>query len=72
MDYIYVYLIKMPPGINESVEPCLDGYTIYLNQDLMGEDLTRAYDHAMKHIENGDFDCNITRSVSEMEWAAHR
>lgn len=71
MDNIYIYLVKMPPGMNESVEPCLDGYTIYLNQDLMGEDLIRAYDHAMYHINNGD--CwNDTMTASEKEMRAHR
>ena len=71
MDNIYIYLVKLPPGINEAVLPCEDGYTVYLDERLMGEDLIRAYDHAMEHIDNGD--CwNETMSAGEKEQRAHR
>lgn len=71
MDNIYIYLVKMPPGHSEAVLPCEDGYTIYLDQNLMGDDLIRAYEHAMFHIENGD--CfNDTMTASQKEMRAHR
>lgn len=69
-DDIFIYLIKMPPGIREAVTPCLDGYTIYLDERLTREELIKEYDHAMEHINNGDF-FNDTMSVSEKEMRAH-
>lgn len=70
MDRIFIYLIKMPPGIYESVCPCDDGYTIYLDKDLTQERLIEEYNHAISHIENGDF-YDDTRSVSQKEMMAH-
>lgn len=71
MDNYYIYLVPMAGDMDEAVLPCLDGYTIYLNKDLMGEDLIRAYEHAVFHIENGD--CyDDTRTASEKEMRAHR
>lgn len=70
MDRIFVYLVKMPRGIRESVCPCDDGYTVYLDENLTREQLIKAYDHAVSHIENGDF-YDDTRSVSQKEFRAH-
>lgn len=70
MDRIFVYLVKMPPGITESVCPCDDGYTIYLDKDLTREELIKAYDHAILHIDNGDL-WDETRTASEKEMRAH-
>ncbi len=71
MDNYYIYLVPMAGDMDEAVLPCQDGYTIYLNQDLMGEDLIRAYEHAVFHIENGD--CyDDTRTAAEKEMRAHR
>ena len=71
MDNYYIYLVPMAGDMDEAVLPCMDGYTIYLNQDLMGEDLIRAYEHAVFHIENGD--CyDDTRTAAEKEMRAHR
>ena len=70
MDDIYIYLIKMPRGIHEAVLPCEGGYTIYLDESLTGERLIEEYEHAMTHIENGDF-YNDTMTASEMEFRAH-
>ena len=72
MDNLYVYLVKMPARIHEYVAPCEDGYTIYLDETLSGEELIKYYDHAVKHIENGDFDYGNERSASDREWTAHR
>jgi hypothetical protein len=70
MDDLYIYLIKMPPGIHEGVCPCEGGYTIYLDKNLLGEQLIEAYEHALVHIENGDF-WNDTLTTSQMEFRAH-
>ena len=71
MDNYYIYLVPMAGDMDEAVLPCMDGYTIYLNQDLMGEDLIRAYEHAVFHIENGDI-YDDTRTAAEKEMRAHR
>jgi len=71
MDRIFIYLVRLPAGINESVEPCADGYTIYIEETLSQEAMIRAYEHAMEHIKNGD--CyNDTMTASEKEMRAHR
>lgn len=63
MDRIFVYLVKLPKGINEAVLPCLEGYTIYIDSRLTWEGRQEAYDHAMKHIENGDFEKNDVQEI---------
>ena len=70
-DNIYIYLVKLPPKICEAVLPCEDGYTIYLDERLTGEQLIKAYDHAMSHIESGDF-YNENMNASQKEMRAHR
>lgn len=70
MDRIFVYLIKMPRGVHEFVTPCEDGYTIYLDKDLTNERLIEEYDHAISHIENGDF-YDESKTVSQKELRAH-
>ncbi len=71
MDNIYVYLVKLPHGITEAVLPCIDGYTIYIEESLTEEEMIRAYDHAIAHIDNGDF-YNEGMSASEKEMRGHR
>lgn len=70
MDRIFVYLIKMPPGVFEFVTPCEDGYTIYLDKNLTNERLIEEYEHAISHIDNGDF-YDESRTVSQKERRAH-
>lgn len=53
------------------VTPCTCGYTIYLNARKSYSDRVEAYLHALRHIENGDFDYDNTKTVSEMEMIAH-
>lgn len=65
---IYIYIVKLPPRVNEVVTPCLDGYTVYISDRL--DDLQRleAYKHAVKHIRNRDFEKS---DVQEIETEAH-
>lgn len=70
MDEIYVYLVGMEPGVHEAITPCMDGYTIYLDKNLTREQLVKEYNHAISHIENGDF-YDDTRSASQKEMMAH-
>ena len=72
MDNVYVYLRNdLPPGMAEFVTVCPDGYTVYINAHLDDHHRIRAYEHALKHIENGDFDLYNTKDVQEIELAAH-
>ena len=69
-DRIFTYLIDMPTKVHEAVCPCADGYTIYLNSKLSYQDRVKAYNHAMKHIENNDFERK--EDVQTIEARAHR
>lgn len=69
-DRIFTYLIDMPTRVHEAVCPCADGYTIYLNSRLSYQDRVKAYNHAMKHIENNDFES--VEDIQTIEARAHR
>lgn len=69
MDDIYVYIVRLPYGIKEAVTPCFGGYTIYISEDLSMQGRHRAYQHALKHIRNGDFD---KINVQAIEAEAHK
>lgn len=69
MDEVYVYLVDLPSGINEMVTPCADGdYTVYLSARLDNAHRQRAYEHALKHIRNNDFQ---KTDVQQIEAEAH-
>ena len=63
---IYTYLIEMP--VREAVRPCSDGFTVYINAALSREQRERAYLHALRHIESGDFEKD---DVQQIERGAH-
>lgn len=69
MDDIYTYIVELPDGIDEVVLPCLGGYTIYLGSRLSQDKMQQAYDHAVYHIENHDFEKS---DVQEIEAEADR
>lgn len=56
MDNIFTYLVDLPDGVDEAVLPCLEGYTIYLDNRLSPEGREQAYNHALEHIINNDFE----------------
>ena len=68
-DDVYVYLAKMPNRIRGVVTPCIDGYTIYINDRLDRESMLRTYEHEMRHIKNGDFERS---DVQIIEYEAHK
>ena len=68
MDGVFVYLAPLPPNIKESVIPCSDGYTIYINENLSGDERIDAYFHALFHIEHGDYNKD---DIQAIESAAH-
>ena len=52
---LFIYFVALPQGINEMVMPCIDGYTIYIDQDLDELGRLKAFWHAVKHIRREDF-----------------
>ena len=71
MSNIYIYLIDLPPCVNESVVSGIDSFTVYINQNLSESKRLEAYNHAMKHIEMGHFDISCDKDVQEIEYEAH-
>ena len=71
-DDVFVYLREdIPASIGEMVSPCAEGYNIYISAHLDDAHRQRAYEHALKHIENGDFDIDSLKTVQEIEALAH-
>lgn len=70
MDDIFVYIIAMDPLVKEQVVKNPDGtFSIFINDYLSQERRIKAYDHAVSHIRNGDFDKNA--DVDAIEREAH-
>lgn len=69
-DDIFVYYIDIPGNVNEMVTPCFGGYTIYIDKKLDLAHQMKAYKHAMKHIERGDFERKENATV--IEFHAHQ
>lgn len=67
---VNVYLMNFPSKGKEMVVPNEDGsYTIFLNARLSYEEQLKAYQHAIDHIKNQDFQKS---NVQEIEAAAHK
>ena len=72
LNNVYVYLNdEMPAKQAEYVTPCLNGYTVYINAKLNHERQLQAFQHALKHIESGDFDVDRAEDVQAIEAQAH-
>lgn len=66
-DNINVVLADMPTTIKEYVVANKDmSYTIVLNSRHSYETRFKAYNHAMKHIINGDFDKDSSADLIEI------
>ena len=63
MDDIFVYFAPLPDGVHEMVVPCLEGYTVYIdeNQDDFGR--ARSYLHAIDHIRENDHEKTDVQSI---------
>lgn len=68
-DEIHVYQIPMPPKTHECVLPCLDGFTVYLDESLTYEQRLEKYKHAVEeHIRKNHFE---EKDVQAIEAEAH-
>ena len=67
-DEIYVYYVPLPDGIKEAVLTCQCGYTIYIDPRQSKDGIQRSYNHALRHIQNHDFE---KTDVQEIETEAH-
>lgn len=72
-DDVYVYLRDdLPPQIHEMISPNCDGtYTILIDARLNDDMRLAAYNHALDHIDNGDFDVDNVATVDAIELRAH-
>lgn len=67
---IQVYIIDMPCTTNEYITLNEDGsYSLFLNARASYEMHRASYQHALRHIQGGDFYKNTT--VQEIEKEAH-
>ena len=53
---VFVYGIDIPGKVNETVVPCIDGYTVYIDRNLPRNRRISALAHAVWHILRGDFE----------------
>ena len=67
---IYHYTVPLPDGVDEAVLPGIDGYTIYTADRIDHDGSLKAYNHALRHIRNRDFEKE--ESVNRIENTAHR
>ena len=65
---IYHYIAPLPEGVNEAILSSFDGYTIYTADRLDDDSRRKAFLHALRHIENNDFE---KEDVNAIEKAAH-
>lgn len=71
MPDVIVHLIDFPKGkkVHEAVTENSDGsYSVFIDARLSNDGQLREYEHAMKHIESGDFE---KADVQMIEAAAH-
>ena len=67
MDNYIVRIVRLPRTVRGFTIPDENGdYNIYLNDRLCDEDLVKAYDHEVQHIEAGHF-YDDTKTVAEKE-----
>jgi hypothetical protein len=73
LDDIHVHLNgDMPSGAREAVCSNPDGtYTVLINGDLTKEEQTAAFWHAVRHIQDNDFERVETYGVQAIEAEAH-
>lgn len=70
MEYINVQFLDMDTKIPEHlIKNADDSYTIFLNSKLSHEEHIKSYLHAVKHINEKDFD---KEDVQEIEKNAHK
>lgn len=68
MDDVFVHIISMDPLVKEQVVANSDGtFSIFINDYLSPERKAQAYNHALSHIRNGDFDKRVDVDIIEHE-----
>lgn len=69
MDDIFIYLTDLPSRVHDIVVPCADGYTVYLEIKDSMQRRMKAFEHAVGHIRELDFE---KTDVNIIEMEAHR
>ena len=62
-DNVYVYYTPLPPSIKETVVPCSDGFTVYLNSNHMRTANLEGYYHAIDHILRKDHEKDDVQTI---------
>ena len=66
---IFVHIMNLPGSAEEAVTENEDGtYSIFIDAQLSPEGRRQAYDHALRHINNFDFE---KENVQIIEYQAH-
>lgn len=66
-DDVFIHMTDdFPFGVYEFVRKNPDGYDIYISTKQSIEQQRESFFHALRHIENGDLDRDI--SVADAEW----
>ena len=67
MEIIQVFLVQMPAAVKAlTVHNSDDSYTILINAGMSHEMQCAAYDHEIRHINNGDYDHMYDVSALEL------
>lgn len=66
---VYIHYAQIPGGVKEAVCRCPGGYSIIIDPRQSSAGIRRSYEHAMRHIKNGDFE---KFDVQRIECEAHR
>lgn len=69
MDEIFVYFAPLPDGVHEMVVPCLEGYTVYIDEKQDDFGRAKSYLHAIDHIRGNDHE---EMDVQSIEALAHK
>lgn len=64
---VYVYERPLPGFCNEMVGQTEDATVIVVNSDLADAQKMAALEHAMRHLERGHFDGNLTADEAEAD-----
>lgn len=60
---IYVYTVPLPDRVHECVVPCLDGFTVYIDENMTHEQQLEKYRHAVRHIRKGHFNMEDVQAI---------
>ena len=64
----FIYPVDLKGQLRAFVQPCVEGYTVYVDINLSHDEQIKAALHEIGHIERNDFE---KENVQEIEVEAH-